>query len=126
MAFGSSRKETFTIAGKPFPEDKSSFREAIFVLVVWLVAGTWTLTYSYLFGYSDHPRVPADVSALTPNLEAYDVDAESLTTVWNTGIPEWAFWGILVPWGVSFAITFWFCLAFVRDDATWSEEEVPT
>ena len=34
--------------------------------------------------------------------------------VW--GIPEWVFWGLLVPWLAMMGVTWWFALFVLRDD----------
>ena len=34
--------------------------------------------------------------------------------VW--GIPEWVFWGLLVPWLAMTGVTWWFALFVLRDD----------
>lgn len=98
------------------PVYRSSLREANFVLVLWLVCFLWSVGYSYVFGYSEHPRVAGDVTAWTPDLSAEDRTAESLTTPFGLGIPDWVFWALLVPWLVCIVITLWFCLVWMKDD----------
>ncbi|MBI2824248.1 MAG: hypothetical protein HYX69_06140 [Planctomycetia bacterium] len=79
------------------PEDPvltSSRREALVVLVVWVVATAWSVGYCALAGYGRDPA--------------------SLTFVlW---FPDWVFWGIVAPWFVCIAISLWFALVFMRDE----------
>ena len=79
------------------PEDpvlRSSRREALVVLLVWLGAMTYTVTYCYRHGYG----------------RALD----SLTFV--LGFPDWVFWGILVPWAVCLVVSWWFSASLMRDE----------
>lgn len=70
-------------------------REALVILLIWIAAAVYTVTYCYLNGYNRAP--------------------DSLTFVW--GFPDWVFWGILCPWAVCFVLSFWAAYAFVRDHA---------
>lgn len=97
-------------------EYRNSLREAVVVLALWLVCFTWAVGYCYLSGYAEHPRVPGDVSSLTPDLSRHDRTVASLTTPGGWGVPDWALWGILVPWGLCIAVTFLLCLSWMRDD----------
>jgi len=86
------------------PEDpvlRSSRREALLVLCVWLVALTYTVTYCYLYGYN-RPLA-------------------SLTFV--LGFPDWVFWGILVPWGACLVFSWVFCTFFMRDEDLGEDTE---
>ena len=76
------------------PVVNSSFREAIVVVSVWLIAMTWTITVCYRMGYNR--------------------PVEDLKFVY--GFPDWIFWGIVVPWGVCIVISFWFGATFMRDE----------
>lgn len=104
------------------PSYRSSLREAIFVLVLWFICFLWSVGYSYVFGYSQHPRVAGDISAMLPDLSAHDRTAESLTTPFGLGVPDWAFWGLLVPWLACTVITLWVCLVWMKDDPETSPE----
>ena len=86
-------------AVKTDPLLRNSRREAIIIGLTWLAATVYCCVYSYLFGYirEGHPLGRADVR---PTL----------------GVPSWAFWGFLVPWGVCAAFTLWFAGWFVADD----------
>ena len=71
----------------------SSRREAIVVLISWLCAFAYTVTYCYRYGYNR--------------------PAEDLQFV--LGFPDWIFWGIVTPWAVCFVIAWWFSYVFVTD-----------
>lgn len=76
------------------PVLRSAKRESLVVLVTWLSAMAWTVTYSYLHGYGRAP--------------------ESLTFV--LGFPDWVFWGIVAPWVVCVVFSSYFGHTFVRDE----------
>lgn len=71
----------------------SARREATGALVVWLIATVYSVGYSYLFGYNR--------------------SVESLRFVW--GVPDWVFWGIVVPWLACLAVSGWFAFVFIQD-----------
>jgi Protein of unknown function (DUF997) len=86
------------------PEDpvlQSSRREAFFVMLLWLAALVYSLTYCSAYGY--------------------DRDVASFTFV--LGFPDWVFWGIVVPWAVCVAISGWFSFWFMRDEPLGDEPE---
>lgn len=58
------------------PVVSDSRREAVLTLILFAIAASYTVGYSTLFGY--------------------DRDFESMTFV--LGVPDWVFWGIIVPW----------------------------
>ncbi|HLJ11456.1 MAG TPA: DUF997 family protein [Planctomycetaceae bacterium] len=76
------------------PVLRSAKREGLVVLAAWLAAMTYTVGYCYLHGYGR--------------------TAESLTFVF--GFPDWVFWGIVAPWLVCVAFSFYFGATFVRDE----------
>ena len=76
------------------PVLRSARREALVVLVTWLAAMAYTVTYCYRHGY-DRP-------------------VESLTFV--LGFPDWVFWGIVAPWAVCVAFSIYFGATFMRDE----------
>ncbi len=69
-------------------------REAIVILVVWVICLIWTTAIYWTWG---HGRDPADVE-----------------TYW--GIPDWVFVGVVAPWLVVDVFSAWFCFVFMRDD----------
>lgn len=75
------------------PAVSTARREALVVLLIFLGAMIYTVTYCYLNGYDRRP--------------------ETLTFV--LGFPDWVLWGIVVPWGVCLLLSFWFGHTFMRD-----------
>jgi hypothetical protein len=69
-------------------------REGAVILVVWLVCLVWSMSSASVWGY-DQPA--ANMSLIL-------------------GIPEWVFWGIVLPWGLCLAFSVWFCFVFMADD----------
>ncbi|MFN0056159.1 MAG: DUF997 family protein [Planctomycetales bacterium] len=78
----------------PDPVLAGSRREALCVLGIWLAAMGYTIPYCYLHGYNR--------------------TLEDLKFVW--GFPDWIFWGVIVPWCVCVAVSFWFGATFMRDE----------
>lgn len=76
------------------PVLRSARREAIAVLLTWVAALTYTVTYCYLHGYGR--------------------SLGSLTFV--LGFPDWVFWGIVVPWLLCCLLSTWFAFRFIRDE----------
>ncbi len=72
----------------------SARREALVVLAVWSVALVYSISYCYQFGYGR--------------------SVDDLTFV--LGFPDWVYWGVVAPWCVCFAISFWFSFRFMRDE----------
>jgi hypothetical protein len=73
----------------------SARREAIFALLVWGAAASFSISYCALYGYDRSP--------------------ESLTFIlW---FPDWVFWGVIVPWFACLAVSVWFAMFYMRDDA---------
>jgi hypothetical protein len=68
-------------------------REAALVLVVWVLALTYTVSVSYFWGYR---RAIDDLRFVL-------------------GIPDWVFWGIVVPWFACLGFNFWFSFWFMQD-----------
>lgn len=89
------------------PVLKNARREAVVMGLVWLAATVYSCGYSYLFGYI-RPGRPLGVEDIKPVL----------------GIPSWFFWGILAPWGVCAAFTFWFA-GFVMVDDDLGQDRTP-
>ncbi|MFN0195544.1 MAG: DUF997 family protein [Planctomycetaceae bacterium] len=79
----------------------SSRREAVIVLVVFLIALFWSVMTSYTLGYN--------------------IKAEELTYV--LGFPHWVFWGIIVPWGTMIVFSLLFGAFLVRDEDLGPELE---
>jgi hypothetical protein len=73
---------------------RNARREGLLILAVWLTALVWTLTVSWFAGYA---RDPKDVPLVF-------------------GMPDWAFWGVVVPWLACLVFSAWFCFGFMTDD----------
>ena len=75
------------------PAVASARREALVVLVLFLVAMFYTVLYCFFSGYHRDP--------------------ETLRFIF--GFPDWVFWGIVCPWGVCLLISYWFGHTYMRD-----------
>ena len=76
-------------------------RELWLILLAWLGCALWVIGYCSTNGY--------------------DLAPEEVSTV--LGFPDWVFWGVVTPWMIANAFTFWFCLRFLKNDE--DEEETP-
>jgi hypothetical protein len=83
------------------PVLRSSRREAAVALGFFALTLVVTIAVCARFGYG---RAPG-----------------SLTFV--LGVPDWIFWGILVPWAGCLAFGTWFGFRFMRDEDLGSEAE---
>lgn len=72
-------------------------REALVILALWAAALAWVVPYCYYFGY-------------------YNVDDLDSPLKTVMGIPDWVFWGVLVPWIVCTLATIVLCVWFIQDD----------
>jgi hypothetical protein len=79
----------------------SARREALLVFFIWVAALSYTITYCYTQGYNR--------------------PLESLTFVF--GIPDWVFWGIIVPWMVCLLASWIFSYVLMTDADLGSEIE---
>jgi len=108
------------------PLFRNSLREARLILAVWLLAGVATITICYLFGYLSHePDVNSsgpDLVNTIGSLRGFDRTPESLTTPLGLGIPDWIFYGVVIPWLACILFTFWFCLRYFSEDDLGEEE----
>jgi len=80
-------------------------REAFYILIVWIVAFSWTILYCHFNGYQEN------------------VDPENLNLV--LGIPSWVFWGIAAPWFFADIFTLWYALSYIKDDDLGEDPEHP-
>ena len=72
-----------------------------------------------MYGYKSHTVVDSNtvptLSQITGPLEGWNREVESVQFV--MGIPDWVFYGIVVPWLVCIVLTFIFCIfVFAEDD----------
>ena len=78
-------------------EEKSlsqSRNELRFILLTWSVCCIWVISYCGIYGY--------------------DLEPKDISTVF--GFPDWAFWGIALPWIFANLVTFWFCLRVLKNE----------
>ena len=78
----------------------SSRREALLVLLIWLIAATYTVGVCYAWGYGR--------------------DAATLTYV--LGFPDWVFWGVIAPWTACTAICYVMAYHVIADDDLGEEQ----
>jgi hypothetical protein len=95
---------------------KNAAREALIVLAVVALALAWTVGYCYLHGYRHAPDSWAVCAGL-----ASERTADNFEQV--AGLPDWVFFGILVPWLACTAFTVFFCLKIMKDDDLGGERE---
>ena len=70
-------------------------REALVILLAFVVCLIWSVSWCYLSGYAGPDGSP--VSKVL-------------------GMPSWVFWGVLVPWIGADLFAVWFCFFFMVDD----------
>lgn len=87
--------------GREDPAVCTARREALVVLLIFLGALIYTVTFCYVRGYDRPP--------------------ETLTFV--LGFPDWVFWGIVAPWGVCLLLSYWFGHTFMRDSDLGSDSD---
>lgn len=97
-----------------------SRKEAAIILVVWLGCLLFTVSYCYLHGYLNHNPGPGttgpDLAELLGPLDSYNRVPASLQTPLGLGIPDWVFYGVLLPWLACLVFTCWFCTFFFAED----------
>ncbi|MBN1380019.1 MAG: DUF997 family protein [Gammaproteobacteria bacterium] len=76
-------------------------REAFYILVAWTVGMIWTVGYCFVTGYN----VPSEKIKAT------------------MGIPNWVFFGVLVPWIIITIFSIWFSLFYIADDDSGKTDE---
>ena len=72
-------------------------KEVAVAVLLWFIAGVWTIGVSYWLGYKQPVHSVA-------------------------GIPNWILWGVLIPWVIFFAAHSWYSLVFLRDDDEFVSE----
>jgi len=86
-------------SSRPDPLVASSKREALFAAALWLAATVYSVGYCAWFGY--------------------DLASDELKFV--LGIPDWVFWGIVVPWTACTVVSIWFAMCIMRDEPLGAE-----
>ena len=77
-------------------------REALVILMAFVVCLIWSISCCYLLGYTGPEDGPV---------------ARVL------GMPSWVFWGVLVPWIAADVFALWFCFFFMADDPLGEAED---
>ena len=78
---------------QPDPVYTNSRREAVIVLIVWVLSLIWTVGYCGLAGYGDPEQVKITL-----------------------GLPAWILYGVAAPWMVATLFTIVFAFRFIADD----------
>lgn len=88
------------------PEDpvlRSSRREALMALAIWLGAMAYTVGFSVWQGYGNPPdQMPKLV----------------------LGIPAWLLWGVIAPWFVCILVSWWFAYGWMTDEPLGNDEDI--
>ncbi len=74
---------------------RRSLVEMWLVLGLWAAAGLYAVPVSFWLGHGKRP--------------------EEITYPFGLGIPDWAFWGVFVPWAVCNVITLVLCFGVIED-----------
>ncbi len=106
----------------------NALREAKFITFLWTCCFFYTVIYCYLYGYLTHESLPSStgpaVGQVVGLLESFNRDPQSVSYPLGLGIPDWVFYGVVLPWGVCVVISVWYCLVmFVEDDLSDSAGE---
>ena len=95
-------------------------REALIIMLLWLVSSVYSAGYCYLFGYKSHEVVEnaygPTVSQAVGEMESWNRPGESLTFPLSLGIPDWVFYGVVIPWLICIGLTLIFCLCIYSED----------
>lgn len=78
---------------------KAAEREALLVLFLWCSCAAYTLGYCRLYGYN---RSIGELEFVL-------------------GVPDWVFWGILLPWTLCLAVGLWMAVWFMKDEELGEE-----
>ena len=113
---------------EPDPLIIHCLREARFIIGVWACCFIYTVSYCYLHGYLVHEPLPSAtpwaVTNLLGPLESFNRDPDSVTYPLGLGIPDWVFYGIILPWLLCIVASFWYGLfLFTEDDLGEGEAE---
>lgn len=84
-------------ASRPQGEDpvvRHARTEALVTAAAFIVALVWTMCYCAKYGYNR--------------------SLDELKFVW--GLPDWIFWGLVVPWSSCILFSIFFGAFFVKDD----------
>lgn len=95
-------------------------REAVVILLLWLVSSIYSGTFCYLYGYKTHEAIAKPygptVSQFAGPLTEWDRSPETLAFPMSIGIPDWVFYGVVIPWAICIVLTFVFCIFYYSED----------
>ncbi len=83
------------------PVVRSSRREALVAMGVWLAALIYTVGVCVRYGYNR--------------------PVEAIRYIY--GFPDWIFWGLMVPWLACTVITIWFAWFFMASDSLGADTD---
>ena len=97
-----------------------SLREAKFILCLWACCFVYTVAYCYLNGYLSYEPLPGAkpfaIGSVVGPAGSFLRDPDSLTYPFGLGIPDWVFYGVVVPWAVCIILTFWYAFFLYAED----------
>ncbi len=102
-----STKVTFQVMHPPSQDDpvlRNSRREAWVILLIWCFATFACCGISGYLGFQ-----PASKDGSIPPIPMIG------------GIPSWFVWGVFLPWGCCFVLTWWFAGLFMTEDDLGSD-----
>jgi hypothetical protein len=77
-------------------------REAVVLLIAFVLFMVWTVGVSFLLGYRQPEGQPVPVLI---------------------GMPRWAFWGVFLPWMVANVFTIVFSVCYVANDPLEADQD---
>lgn len=106
---------------------RNSVREARFIFGTWACCFVYTISYCYLMGYVSHESLPSahggSIGSLLGELESFNRDPAQVSYPLGLGIPDWVFYGIVIPWGLCVLATFLYGLFLFSEDELGGEDE---
>ena len=76
-------------------------REGLVIMAVWAAALLWSVGSGVLLGYRR--------------------SGQTIQLIF--GMPDWVFWSVVLPWGICFLFSIWFCFVFMADDDLGQDPE---
>ena len=105
-------------------------REGLLIMAVWTAALVWSVAVGHALGYrpaaNDLPPFAAAAVGVAASpggsgplsLAAARIAGDRPTSDIQVvlGMPAWVFWSVVLPWGLCFLFSIWFCFAHMADD----------
>ena len=110
------------------PVYRHCLREMRLILGLWLICFIYTVTFCYCRGYLTHEPLAAstgpDIAELLGPLPELNREPASVTYPLGLGIPDWVFYGIVLPWLFCILASLYFCaFIFVEDELSDSTQQ---